>query len=399
MSTAAASWPDGSLDVPEAVARGWRPVPFREFVIKVHQRCNLSCSYCYVYTMADQSWRSRPALMPQDVRQATVDRIAEHARHHDLPWIRVVFHGGEPLLAGAELLATFAAAVRRALPGHTEGRFRVQTNGTLLDEGSLAVLARAGIVVGISLDGTHAAHDRRRRFADGRPSHARVDRAIGLLGTRHPEIFGGLLATIDPQEDPVECYEALISHRPRTIDFLLPHANWSQPPTRRDGDPEDSYGRWLAAVFDRWYSAETREVGIRLFDSLLALLLGGRSRSDQLGLSPVATVVIESDGAVEQSDSLKSAYHGAPATPWNVRSHPLDLALYHPGFVARQLGPAALGPACTACPVVQVCGGGHYAHRFRAGVGFRAPSVYCADLRYLIDHVRSRVAADLAIAR
>jgi uncharacterized protein len=46
--------------------------------------------------------------------------------------------------------------------------------------------------------------------------------------------------------------------------------------------------------------------------------------------------------------------------------------------------------------VHRVCGAGHYAHRYRPGTGFRNPSVYCADLRRLIGHVRDRMATDLA---
>ena len=32
----------------------------RQFLLKVHSRCNLACDYCYVYQHADQSWRTRP---------------------------------------------------------------------------------------------------------------------------------------------------------------------------------------------------------------------------------------------------------------------------------------------------------------------------------------------------
>ena len=34
-------------------------------------------------------------------------------------------------------------------------------------------------------------------------------------------------------------------------------------------------------------------------------------------------------------------------------------------------------------------------HRYRAGDGFRNPSVYCADLTRLITHIHRRVGADL----
>ena len=76
----------------------------------------------------------------------------------------------------------------------------------------------------------------------------------------------------------------------------------------------------------------------------------------------------------------------------DVFRHSFDEALRHPGVAARQAGAAALAAQCRACPLLRVCGGGHYAHRYRAGHGFRNPSVYCADLQRLIRHVAARLA-------
>jgi uncharacterized protein len=45
-----------------------------------------------------------------------------------------------------------------------------------------------------------------------------------------------------------------------------------------------------------------------------------------------------------------------------------------------------------------VCGGGHYAHRYRPGRGFANPSVYCPDLIRLIGHIRERVQIDIETA-
>jgi uncharacterized protein len=44
---------------------------------------------------------------------------------------------------------------------------------------------------------------------------------------------------------------------------------------------------------------------------------------------------------------------------------------------------------------MSVCGGGHYAHRYRADSGFRNPTVYCRDMLTFIQYVRGRVAADV----
>jgi uncharacterized protein len=390
-------WPYGQLDVDDLRARGWRPTAFREFVLKVHQRCNLACDYCYVYELADQTWRDRPALMSRDTWLAAARRIAEHAERHRLARVGVVLHGGEPLLAGTDRLVRLADEVRAATPTGCEVTVGMQTNGVMLDQSTLDRLVRAGISIGVSVDGAAESHDRHRRFRDGRGSHAAVDRALALLNEPpYRSSFAGLLCTVDPESDPVECYEALLGHSPPSIDVLLPHANWANPPPRPPGRCSTPYADWLIAVFDRWYGAPRQETRIRLFEEVMQLLLGGSSRSEQVGLSPVAVAVVESDGAIEQVDSLKSAYSGACATGLNVRSDTFDAALDHPGVVARQIGTAALCDDCLACPIHQVCGAGHYAHRYRPGAGFRNPSVYCADLQQLVAHVRRRMADDLS---
>jgi uncharacterized protein len=373
----------------------WRPTPFREFILKVHQRCNLSCDYCYVYTTADQTWRTKPLAMSTMVQQAVVDRIAEHVRAHDVTETRVVLHGGEPLLAGAAALSAFADRVRRAVPSSCDTHLLVQTNGVLLDRPAIEVLRDGGISIGISVDGTPASHDRHRLFPTGRGSYAAVARALALLAeTQNRPAFGGLLCVIDVNDDPRDCYEALAKHAPPFIDFLLPYANWNTPPPVA-GTPTP-YADWLITAFDYWYHANPQRTHVRLFEELINLVLGGASRSEQIGLSPLATVVIDTDGAIELMDSLKTSYHGAPDTGLNVLRDPLDAALRHPGVVVRQLGIAGLAAICQTCPVHRVCGGGHYAHRYASSTGFANPSVYCRDLRRLIDHVTTVVTADVA---
>jgi uncharacterized protein len=368
-------------------------VPFREFVFKIHQRCNLSCDYCYVYTMGDETWKRLPASMTPEVWRAAAVRIRDHAEAHTLSQVRIVLHGGEPLLAGADRIVRLVSEVRGIVGGGAT--FVLQTNGILLDAATLDALVAAGVRVGVSLDGTPGQNDRHRVRADGRGSTGDVHRGLELLAGPYREAFAGILCTVDPRTDPVACYEALVAYRPPTVDLLLPHANWSRPPVRPDGGSVTPYGDWLVAVFDRWYDASPQETTVHLFADVIAPMLGGASRSEQVGLSPVAVAVIESDGAIEQVDALRSAYPGAGATGLDVHAHPLDAALDHPGVQARQAGIAGLADVCQRCRLVAICGGGHYAHRYREDNGFINPSVYCDDLQRLIDHVLGRVSVDV----
>jgi len=381
-----------------------RAGPLREFVLKPASRCNLACDYCYMYFGPDQTWRDQPRVISQATIEATAARIGEHARAHRLDSVVVALHGGEPLLAGVDTIERVITAIRGGLPGGARAEFVVQTNGVLLDAAFLDLFGRHRVRVGVSLDGDATANDRHRNQADGRSSHDQVARALRLLAAEpHRELFAGILCTIDLANDPVASYRALREFRPPVIDFLLPHANWAHPPPRgsRDGDPRGSgtpYADWLIALFDAWYDDPGAPVSIRFFDEMIALLLGGTAGTESLGAGVLGFAVIETDGAIEGADSLRSAYHGAAMTHLSVHANSLDEATAHPVIARPRLGRQALGEVCRSCPVVSVCGGGQYAHRYRHGAGFAHPSVYCADLRRTIEHVARRVGEDLAAA-
>lgn len=350
-----------------------------------------------MYEMADQSWRDQPRAMPVTIADLAARRIAEHARSHGLRDITLILHGGEPLLAGPELISRLVTATRRdAGPGVTV-HAAVQTNGVGLSDSYLALFGELDVRVGVSVDGYQDAHDRHRRFANGRGSYQAVALALERL-RRFEHLYGGLLCTVNLRNDPVQTYQALADFGPPKIDFLLPHGTWLDPPPgRAPGAATTPYADWLIEVFDYWYPKP--QTGIRLFEEIMQLLLGGASGSEIVGLAPAQMVVIETDGSIEQEDTLKAAYAGASATLLHIDRDPLDAALLLPQIAARQIGVQALAEQCRTCPVRSVCGGGLYSHRYDADTGFLNPSVYCPDLFALISYIRSRLLEDLTASR
>ncbi len=349
--------------------------------------------------MADQNWRNQPRRMSDAIAKKVALRIGEHASTHGLTEVDVILHGGEPLLAGPDFIRDLVRAIRREMDTGSAVNVSIQTNGMRLDDDFLKLFEQLGIRVGISLDGDAAAHDRHRLFRDGRGSHALVSEAIRRLSrSRYHGLFSGLLCTIDVRNDPLKTYDALLSFDPPAVDFLLPHGNWSTPPPFRDaGASSTPYADWLIPIFDRWY--RTAETEVRLFTEILRLITGRPSRSESIGLSPALLAVVETDGSIEQSDILKSAYHGASSTPLHVLRDPFDAALRLPSLVARQIGMDALSPVCRECDIVAACGGGLYAHRYDENSGFRNPSVYCPDLYALVSHIHRVFAEDVARMR
>jgi uncharacterized protein len=373
-------------------------LPFGEFVLKVHSRCDLACDHCYVYEHADQSWRRRPAAIAQVTVAKAAERIAEHARVHRLSDVRVILHGGEPLLVGLDGLARITRTLRAAIEPVCRLDLRIHTNGVQLNEKYCELFVAEQVKVGISLDGDRAANDRHRRYADGRSSYDRALDAIGLLRRRFQQIYAGLLATVDISNDPVATYRALAALEPPNLDFLLPHGTWDTPPPGTGLQEVTPYGEWLAVIFDEWMR-DGRRPPIRIFDSIIATSRGGDSTTESLGLASAALVVIETDGTIEQADSIKVAYDGAPATGLDIFSNRLDDAADHPAIRARQSGLAGLCTTCQRYPVVTSCGGGLYAHRYRSVSGFLNPSVYCGDLKKIITHVRAGSAEDSQLSQ
>ncbi|HSV67682.1 MAG TPA: radical SAM protein [Mycobacteriales bacterium] len=145
-------WPE-TLDVPALLAHGWEPTPFREFVLKIHSRCDLACDHCYMYKLADKTWRSRPVRMPPAVVAQTATRIVEHVHAHGLTRVTLIMHGGELLLAGPELIAHLVTSVRDAAGSGVRVDVSLQTNGIGLDDEYLRLFDGLGVQVGVSVDG------------------------------------------------------------------------------------------------------------------------------------------------------------------------------------------------------------------------------------------------------
>jgi uncharacterized protein len=370
--------------------------PFREFVLKVHELCNLACTYCYMYELADQSYLHRPPFVSDEVIAKTAMRIGRHVRQHALDSIHLVLHGGEPLMAGPELPVKYIRQVREAVGPQCSVHVTMQTNGTLLTEKTIQTLTSEEIGIGVSLDGGSEVLNRQRVNHAGKSTWSKTAKGLELL-MQHPEVYSGILCVIDVKSDPVEVYESLLRFNPPSMHFLLPLGNHTSPPP---GLPSDStpYGDWLGKLFDRWFDKNKTEQNpkIRYFLEIINLLLGQPGSTEMLGLSPYTGVVVETDGTIQQVDALKSAFEGAPETGLNVIQHEFDKALEHPGVIARQIGLQALAPKCKVCFVKSVCGGGYYPHRYRESNGFRNPSIYCRDLQQIIAHISNRFGDEVA---
>lgn len=331
--------------------------------------------------------------MSTAVLDTTLGRILEHVGPPDsFSPVEIVLHGGEPLLLGHAGVREVLTRIRRRLGAPTAVTIALQTNGVRLDQTFAELFVEFGVQVGVSLDGGPEATGRHRRFTNGRNSFPHVQRSLELLrNPRYRSTFAGLLCTVDVANDPLTVLADLMAFAPPRIDFLLPHATWDHPPLRAAGEPSP-YGDWLVAAFDHWYE-RPELAGVRLFEELIHALLGGASLSEAVGLSAPASVVVETDGTIEQTDALKVSYDGAAVTGYDVALHSFDQVLADPAVAAASFA-NTLSAVCLSCRWCPAAGVGST----RTAIGrqrFREPLGVLPGPAELVSHVQRQLQIDL----
>ena len=361
-------------------------------LLKTASRCNIDCSYCYVYQGPDTTWRLQPKRMRREVVEGVCERLIEQAGRQETGFA-IVLHGGEPLLLGFDELAALLRGLRAHLSPDRHP-ISIQTNGTLLCENLLDLFSETRTSVSVSIDGPPEANDLARLDHRGRSTYAATVRGIRHLAS-HPEsefLFAGTLSVIQPHVSPRLVYEFLKALGTPSMDFLLQDGNHDRLPAGKSLFNSTEYGQWLISLLDL-YLADPSPVPIRLVDDTIKLCLGGTSWKEGGGKDQHGILIIETDGEIRKNDTLRASFDGADqfAGRWNVTTTPLSQVLSSHEYVAYTGMQIPTCSLCTDCNLLAVCGGGMPLYRWSAERGYDNPSVYCHDHAAFIRHAVTRL--------
>src|SRR5487761_1361700 len=300
---------DSAAPAPESLLHGPRvalaPQAFTFVLIKLASRCNIQCTYCYWFRDADVY--KKPAVLTRDSEDAFCARLEEHIREFELDEFLLVFHGGEPLLFPKYRFDAFLKKLR-AIEERTGCVIQrgITTNGILIDEEWVRLLEEHDVIATVSLDGPAEINDRYRVDFKGRGTLAGTLKGIECL--RKGGVEPGLISVCNPATDPEKVLAFVVDELGfPEFDILPPDAtHLDNPPPIAD---------YFIKLFDVWYDKyAARGVRIATLDAKLTL-------SDTIGLGPIETVTLMTDGSLEPLDVLRIAGYGSPASKLNVSSN------------------------------------------------------------------------------
>ena len=375
---------DTKVAMPSAV----EPAAFNFVLVKLASRCNINCTYCYWFR--DPEVYNKPPVLTLDAEDQFCARLEQHIRKYELDQFLLVFHGGEPLLFPKyrfrNLQNKLADIERRTGCKIERG---LTTNAILIDEEWISLFKAHDVSVTISLDGPPEINDKQRVDFKGRGTLAATLRGLDCLHAAGIE--PGLISVCNPSTDP----ERIVAYIVEELGIL--HFD-ILPPDATHSDNPPPIADYFIRLFDVWFDRYAeRGVRISTLDAMIRGLTGHLSASDTIGLGPIYTVTLMTDGALEALDVLRIAGAGSTASNANVRDNALqdvqDDPIWREAFHASM----NLAEVCQKCELLDSCGGGHLAQRWSPQRRFDNPSVYCESWKRIFDHIWRRIAPTLVL--
>jgi uncharacterized protein len=175
-------------------------VPWTKLELALAESCNLACKYCYCSTCPDMP---NQGLMSKNYAKRAIEWL--FAVTGPRKEIGITLFGGEPLLNREVFKFVMDYSQKLAHEHKKKVNYTMTTNGTLLDDMSIAYIKRHNFGLMVSLDGPKEIHDAQCPTRDGQGSFDAAARGIKALMSRRRTVT-------------VRC--TMTDARPRMLDLI-----------------------------------------------------------------------------------------------------------------------------------------------------------------------------------
>lgn len=258
-------------------------------IVKPTDECNFSCTYCY-----GAHSQSRNNRMTLDLYSQLLEKCI-NSGYSDL---KTIWHGGEPLLMGADFYSD-AVQVQDHYSNSHGTRFlnSLQTNGSLIDDECASVFRNNDFRVCVSFDGWGGKISRPR--AEEALSGIKLLKSYGL----YPSILS--VVTSETVDDLPLLYE-FVKDEALSWKFNRVFSHGGMPDAEQLAVPDEAYAQAILPLFSEWLCDSSNYVSVASFVTYLKMYVG---IPDVCALTSCLTkfVCVDSDGDVYSCNRLASS--------------------------------------------------------------------------------------------
>ena len=361
-----------------------------QMIIKTVERCNINCSYCYVFNMQDDSYLRHPIYINQQTIEELIAFLRRGSIDLNLSHITFIFIGGEPLMQKKKEFVLMCSQIKSELGTLVKVCFSLQTNGMLIDEKWISIFNKFNVGVGISLDGNKAQNDKYRVDHRNKGTYDRVVDKIKLM-QQHYSGKVSLLSVVNPENSAREIYKHFSEVlQVKKFDFLLPDYNYENKPSSFSAL---DYGQFLCDLFDAWMNDIESGVSIRLVGSLFSAIFFGQGTLCGQGPArpqDLPLISMSSNGELAPMDELRNTDPNLVLdSSMTVFTTSLKNVIERPIFKLIDHAQQNYPYECQQCCWRSICNAGALPNRYSHAKKFDNPSLYCEGLKVYYAHVAS----------
>lgn len=335
--------------------------------------CNLKCNYCFYCDEVRNRKSSNESVMAAATAENLIKKVFDFCGEGSD--ISFMFQGGEPLIAGLKFFKEFVKTADSLKDNSTKTSYSLQTNGTLITEEFAEFFKQKNFLIGVSIDGDEATHNRNRC-----DSYEKAMNGIEIL--RRYCVDFNILSVITSYTDAAKLFEFYKANGFCDVQpiYCLDPLDGKKSEYSLDAK---GFARFQKRFFNHWFNEISRgnRFYVRDFDNLISLMTNGYA--EQCGASGRcnAQLVVEADGTCYPCDFYCLDEYECP----NINTASIKDILESEGLKKFMAFDEPKNELCTTCPVRPLCNGG--CKRYRQL--YNQLSGYCPRMDFIIHAVEN----------
>ena len=249
-------------------------MPLYTILIKpVSGLCNMHCDYCFYCDEMEKRSISSYGMMSE----RTLKNLIRKAMHQARGEVCFAFQGGEPTLRGISFYEKALELEQRFNRNQVRVMNTMQTNGLSLNDEWCRLFKENNFLVGVSVDGNSAIHDRYRHDRSGEPTYERVMENIKKLDEYGVDYNILTVVTAQIAERIEEIYHEYGRRGWKYQQYIACLDPLGEERGKREYSlTPEMYGEFLIRLFRLWDKdwKRGRAPVIRQFENYIGILMG-----------------------------------------------------------------------------------------------------------------------------